>query len=423
MAVKQTGKYYDATETISPTDRHRILEAGLRRTVVGAFRRAPFTRSLMQGAGLTPSGIHTYEDLQKLPITRKTDVIAAQKKDPPYGGLLTIPPEMVERVFVSPGPIYEPLHFPRIRWFARAFWAAGFRKGDVVVNTFTYHLSPAGMLFYEALRHCGAAVVNTGAGNTEIQIQTMRDLKVNGFVGTPSFLLAIIRKTEEMGLDFRKDFVLQKAWFTGEMLAPSVRRTLENDYQIKTSQAYAVTEPGGCIAYECEQHNGLHMMDDYAVEIVDPATGKQLPPGAVGEIVVTPLHNKAWGLIRFGTGDLSSYTTAKCACGRTAHRLTGILGRAGDAVKVRGMFIVGKQADEVITGIGKIARYQLVVTREAPRDILTLKAEGSGNKELEDAANEKFQSVCRVKIDRFEFVNPGSLPANAPKISDLRKWD
>jgi len=423
MAVKQTDKYYDATETISATERHRILEAGLRRAVVGAFHRAPFTRNLMLKAGLKPSDIHIYEDLQKLPITRKTDIIAAQKSNPPYGGLLTVPPATVERIFISPGPIYEPLHFSRIKWFARAFWAAGFRKGDVVVNTFTYHLSPAGMLFYEALRHCGATVVNTGAGNTEIQIQTMRDLKVNGFLGTPSFLMTLIKKAEETGLNFRQDFALQKAWFTGEMLAPSIRHTLESDYKIQTAQAYAVTEPGGCIAYECEQQNGLHMMDDYVVEIVDPATGCQLPPGAVGEIVVTPLHNKAWGLIRFGTGDLSSYTTARCACGRTAHRLTGIFGRAGDAVKVRGMFVVGKQADEVITGTGHIARYQLIVTREAQRDILTLKAESSGGRELENAVNEKIQSVCRVKIDRFEFVSPGSLPENAPKITDLRKWD
>ncbi len=423
MAVKKD-KYYDATETISSKERHLNLESKLRSTVAHAYRHAPATRAMMNKAGVIPSGIKTYEDLQKLPITRKTDVIELQKKNPPYGGLLAISPEAVERVFISPGPIYEPLHSSRIKWFARTFWAAGFRKGDVVVNTFTYHLSPAGMLFHEALRHCGATVVSTGVGNTEIQIQTMRDLNANGYVGTPSFLMAIIKKAEEMGWNFRKDFNLQKSWFTGEMLAPSVRKILENYYGIKTSQAYAVTEPGGCIAYECEQHNGLHMMDDYVIEVVDPATGEQLKPGKVGEIVVTPVHNKAWGLIRFGTGDLSSYTTEKCPCGRTAHRLTGILGRAGDAIKVRGMFVVGRQAEEAIMSNDTVARYQIVVTREGQRDVLTLKAEcKTKGTAIENAINDKFQNVCRVKIDKFEFLAPGSLPENASKINDLRKWD
>ncbi|MDD5189724.1 MAG: AMP-binding protein [Dehalococcoidales bacterium] len=426
MAVNPA-KYFDVNETISPAVRHRQLVAGLKKTVVYAYRHAPATRALMDQAGVKPADIREYADLPKLPVTRKTDVIALQKINPPYGGFLTVPAESVARVFISPGPIYEPLHTPRIKWFARAFWAAGFRKGDVVVNTFTYHLSPAGMLFYEALRHCGATVVNTGAGNTEIQIQTMRDLQVNGFVGTPSFLMTIIKKAEEMGLDFLKDFHIQKAWFTGEMLAPSVRKILEETYRINTSQAYAVTEPGGCIAYECEKHSGLHMMDDYVIEIIDPLTGKQLPPGEVGEIAVTPIHNKAWGLLRFGTGDLSSYTTAKCACGRTAHRLTGILGRAGDAVKVRGMFVVGKQADEVIMNSGAVSRYQLLVTREGQRDVLTLKAECKeahhDANTLAEAINTRFQNVCRVKIDHFVVSETGKLDEKSPKITDLRKWD
>jgi phenylacetate-CoA ligase len=250
---------------------------------------------------------------------------------------------------------------------------------------------------------------------------------VNGYVGTPSFLMTIIKKAEETGLNFRDDFALERAWFTGEMLSSSVRKTLEENYGIDTRQAYAVTEPGGTIAYECPQKSGLHIMDDYVLEIVDPATGNQLKPGEVGEIVVTPIQNEAWGLIRFGTGDLSSYTTERCACGRTSYRLTGIMGRTGDAIKVRGMFVITRQTDEVILGSGAITHYQLVVTRNDQRDELELKAElkdeSIDRQKLIDHLNEKFQSVCRVKIDRIDFLVPGTLPEKYRKILDERKWE
>jgi phenylacetate-CoA ligase len=426
MAVK-AGKYYDAAETVPPKERHALLEKRLHLAVARAYRLAPATRDMMDKTGVRPSDIRSFKDLEKLPVTRKMDIIELQKSHPPYGGFLTVPQEEVERVFISPGPIYEPLHSSRIEWFARAFWAAGFRQGDVVVNTFTYHLSPAGMLFHEALRHCGATVVVTGVGNTDIQLQAMRDLKVNGFVGTPSFLMALIKRAGEMDLDLRKDFAIKKAWFTGEMLAPSVRKTLENEYGINTSQAYGVTEPGGAIAYECGQEAGMHLMDEYFTEIIDPRTGKQLPPGEIGEIVVTPLHNKAWGLVRFGTGDLSSLTYEPCPCGRTAHRLTGIYGRAGDAVKVRGMFVVARQAEEAIIATGKVGRFRLVVTRSGERDELTLKAElkdeSADRESLARELNEKFQSACRVKIDFIDFIPAGTLPEKYQKLSDERKWE
>jgi phenylacetate-CoA ligase len=255
----------------------------------------------------------------------------------------------------------------------------------------------------------------------------MRDLKVTGFVGTPSFLMSIIKKAEEMGLNFRKDFALRKTWFTGEMLSPSVRKTLENNYGLSTSQAYAVTEPGGAIAYECNQKSGMHLMDDYLTEIVDPQTGKQLPPGEIGEIVVTPLHNKAWGLIRFGTGDLSSLIIDPCPCGRTAHRLTGILGRAGDAVKVRGMFVVTRQAEEAVLSLGSVSGFQIVVTRQDQRDELTLKVtlkdETIDRTALTKDLNARFQNICRVRLDRVDFVSTNSLPEKYPRIIDERKWE
>ncbi|HTY82240.1 MAG TPA: phenylacetate--CoA ligase family protein, partial [Dehalococcoidales bacterium] len=219
----------------------------------------------------------------------------------------------------------------------------------------------------------------------------------------------------------------KKAWFTGEMLAPSLRKTIENDYGIDTYQAYAVTEPGGAIAYECKHKSGMHLMDEFITEIVDPSTGKQLGPSEVGEIVVTPVHNKTWGLIRFGTGDLSSYITGKCSCGRTSNRITGIVGRAGDAVKVRGMFIVAKQADQAILGFSDVSRYQLIVGRRKNRDELILKAElkssDADTVKLSVDINNKFQDICRIKIDRVEFVAPGTIPEKAQGLKDERKWE
>jgi phenylacetate-CoA ligase len=427
MAVKsRKNEFFDELEIMSPLARRQYLDRKLSETVEHAYRYAPAVKKLFDKAGVTPDQIRTVEDLEKLPVTRKTDLLEMQKADLPFGGILAIPLEDVKRVFISPGPIYE-MQPSNIKWFAKSFWAAGFRKGDVVINTFTYHMSPAGILFHEAIRDCGATVVVAGTGNTDLQIQIMKDLRVTGFVGTPSFLMTVIKRAEEMGHNLKKDFSLERAWFTGEMLPPSLRKTFEEDYNINTFQAYAVTEPGGAIAYECHRKSGMHLMDEYVTEIVDPETGKQLGPGEVGEIVTTQMFNKNWGLIRFGTGDLSSYVTGPCPCGRTASRITGIVGRAGDAVKVRGMFIVARQAEQAIMGFGQVARYQLVVGRRQHRDEMTLKVElkdsGVDKARLSVDINQKFQDICRIKIDSIEFVESGSISEKQQGIKDERKWE
>ncbi len=427
MAVtNKPDEFFDDLEIMQRAERERYLDRKLAETIAHAYQHAPAAKTILDSAGVSPAQIRMVKDLEKLPVTRKTDLIELQKSNPPYGGFLAIPPEDVERVFLSPGPVYEPIQHSGIRWFAKSFWAAGFRRGDIVVNTFTYHMSPAGILFHEALRDCGATAIPMGTGNTDLQIQTMHDLSVTGFVGTPTFLMTIIKQAEEAGYNFVQDFVLRRAWFTGEMLPPSLREIFEEDYKINTAQAYAVTEPGGAIAYECCYKSGMHFMDEYLIEIVDPKTGKQLGPGEVGEIAVTPLHNKTWGLLRFGTGDLSSYTTESCLCGRTSFKLTDIIGRAGDAVKVRGMFVVAKQAEAAIMSMSPITAFQLVVGRTKHRDDLILKAElgdeTTDRRQLSDSLQKRFQDVCRLKIDRIEFVSRGTITAEQPKIVDQRTW-
>jgi phenylacetate-CoA ligase len=423
MAV---GEYYDKLETMSPAKRQQYLNRKLREQVAYAYSHSPAVKASFDKANIKPVEIKTVKDLEKLPIIRKTDLLEMQKANLPYGGVTGMPIDDVERVFISPGPIYE-IQPSSCKWFAKAFWAAGFRKSDVVINTFTYHMSPAGILFHEAIRDCGATIVVAGTGNTDLQIQIMRELKVTGFVGTPSFLNTIIKRAEELEHNVKKELYIKRAWFTGEMLPPSLRKTFEEDYAIDTFQTYAVTEPGGAIAYECKEKSGMHLMDEYVTEIVDPETGKQLGPGEVGEIVTTQLQNKNWGLIRFGTGDLSSYVTEPCPCGRTAYRITGIVGRAGDAVKVRGMFIVAKQAEQAIMGFSEVAKYQLLVGRREHRDEMTLKVELKDNSidknRLAVDINNKFQDICRIKIDKIEFVVPYIITDKTQGIKDERKWE
>ncbi len=428
MAVAaRPDEFFDGLEIMPAEMREKYLNRKLAEAVSHAYLHAPTVRDIMDKAGIKPEEIRTVKDLEKLPITRKADLIEWQQQRPPYGGFLCIPPEDVDRLFISPGPIYEPIQHAGIKWFAKSFWAAGFRKSDIVINTFTYHMSPAGILFHEALRDCGATVIPTGVGNTDLQVKTMLDLKVTGFVGTPSFLMAVIKRAEEMGHTFQGEFSLKQAWFTGEMLPPSLRRTFEEDYHIATSQAYAVTEPGGAIAYECREHQGMHLMDEYVTEIVDHETGKQLGPGETGEIVVTPIHNKQWGLIRFGTGDMSFYTSESCSCGRTAKRLVAIMGRTSDAVKVRGMFVVARQAEAAITGLASVSRFQIVVRRHWNRDEVTLKvelADDSADKDkLVEEMENRFQEACRIKADHVEFIEKGVLAEKYQKIVDERKWE
>jgi phenylacetate-CoA ligase len=425
MAVNRE-LYFDARESMGHEERQAYQNTKLKETMENAYRYSSAARNLMDFIGVSPSDFNSPEDMERLPITRKTDLIEMQKAKPPFGGLCMIPSQDIERIFISPGPIYE--YQPAgINWFAHSFFAAGFRKGDVVANTFTYHMSPAGILFHEGLRQIGATVVVMGTGNTDSLVKAMLDLKVTGFLGTPTYLTAVIKKAEEMGYNFSRDFVLKKTWFTGEMLTTSMRQIFETKYGFSTSQAYAVTEPGGSIAYECSAKGGLHLVDDYIVEIVDPHSGRQLEAGQIGEIVVTPLHNRTWGLIRFGTGDMSSLVKTPCPCGRTSYKISGIVGRSADAVKVRGMFVVARQAERVITSFPSISKFQIQVTRQDDRDELSLqteiKDESIDRTRLAAEINQKFQDVCRLKMDRIEFLAAGGIPEPHKVIEDLRTWD
>lgn len=426
--MKKESEYYDPrTETMPVEEREKLLNQRLVDIIQYAYQNAPAIKDKMEKAGVSPAQIQTANDLERIPITRKDDLTELQKVNPPFGGFLGVPFDKLQRIFISPGPIYEPQDTEEeFEKNAKALYAAGFRKGDRVIITFSFHMVPPGSRIDGALKRLGAVAIPTGVGNTELQVRIMRDLKVNGYVGTPSFLMGLIKKAEELGYDFRRDFVLDHAFVSAEMLPPSLRRSFEEDYGIRVLQIYGTAEMG-LLAYECNQKSGMHIPEEAIVEIVDPQTGKQLEAGEVGEVVVTPL-NKIYPLIRFSTGDLSSVTTEPCPCGRTSSRLSGFLGRVGEEIKVRGMFVHPKQVEEVMAKFDQISSFQVVVIgRQKQSDEMII------NLELGDETTDKqkltadlakvFQDVCRVRANKIQCVAKGMIPKEHKTIVDKRTWE
>jgi phenylacetate-CoA ligase len=383
-------------------------------------------KSKMDSVGLKPKDIQTIEDLEKLPITKKTDLMELQKKNPPFGGFEGASIRGLRRIYVSPGPLYEPgeIEYDELGW-VQGMYAAGFRPGDIAINTFSYHMVPFAMQMLDnSLFKIGCITIPTGIGNTEQQVNILKNLKVNAFCGTPSFLLNIAQKAEEMGLDPKKDLNLRVGFVAAEMVPESLRSELEERFGMMIRQGYGTADIR-CLGYECMEKNGMHIPDDKIVEIVDPETGKQLDPGKTGEIVATTF-NKVYPLIRFGTGDLSILTETPCPCGRTSPRLLKILGRVDQATKVRGLFVHPEQFNEVALKHAQIGNYQVVITRKEHKDEMTfrieLKEEVPQPEKLKEEIERSIRDVMKVRGE-VQFVLKGSIPEGAKKIEDQRTWD
>ena len=331
----------------------------------------------------------------------------------------------LRRICVSPGPIYEPYEmvFEDDRW-AQAFFACGFRPGDIGQITFSYHMVPFGMALDDSLKQMGCLSIPTGVGNTELQVGIMRDVKVNGYLGTPSFLKVMGDKAEEMGLDLQKDFNLSVGFVAAEMLPESLRTSLEERFGMIIRQSYGTADVG-CLGYECYHKNGMHYPDNVIVEIVDPETGRPMGPGEIGEVVTT-VFNKVYPLIRFGTGDLSYYTDEPCPCGRTTNRLVKIVGRVDQVTKVKGMFIHPGQAAEVAAKFEAVEKFQVVVQRRDHKDYMTFQVElKSAEVDLESLKQEMektIQDILRVRGE-LVVVPRGSLAPDRKIIDDRRTWD
>lgn len=417
------GPYFDDRETLDRVERKRSQIAALSRMMESAGRQSAVLRRQFDDLGIRPSDIRRAEDFERLPVVSRERLVEMELKNPPYAGLEN-PAAEIDRIFISPGPVYEPhLGENDVLW-ARAYKAAGLGKGDVVLNAFSYHMVAAGLTFHGGLRKIGATVIPSGASSAQAQVQLIRDLGATAYTGTPSFLMAIIEKAREMGHDFRKDFRVRKACFAAEPLFPALRERFEGEFGIDTYQMYGATEVGD-VAYECREKKGWHLCEEVYVEIVDPATGKAVPPGALGEIVVTRF-NDVFYLFRFGTGDLSRLIEEPCPCGRTSLRLAGISGRVGDAVKVRGLFVAPSQLSQVAARFPEIAKFQVVVGRSGHEDRLDVRIEPAetlrDTSMLEAAFREAFRETCTVRIDGIAFLEPGTLKDDDRRIVDGREW-
>jgi len=409
-------EFYDSLETRDQAAREADLIQAVANQVAHAKAHAPAYTELF--ADVNPADLTSTGAIAQLPLTRKSDLIEMQKARRPFGGLAAVSGNDLAYIFASPGPIYEPGSKRSDFWrFARALFSAGFRAGELIHNCFSYHLTPAGAMVDSGAHALGCAVIPAGVGQTELQVQTIADLRPDGYVGTPSFLKIILEKGDETGADLSS---LKKALVSGEALPPALR----NDFSargIEVLQCYATADLG-VIAYESYAKEGLIVDEGIYLEIVRPGTGEPVADGEVGEIVVTSL-NPDYPLIRFATGDLSATLEGDSPCGRTNKRIKGWLGRADQTVKVRGMFIHPSQINQIIKRHPEVTKARLVVDWVNERDEMTLQCESTrSDADLSAAIAESIREVCKVRGE-VSLIAPGTLPNDGKVIDDIRKYD
>jgi len=408
--------YYDSLETRSPVEREAWLMARLPQQLELATRKSAVWRQRLAGVAVT--AIDSRAALATLPVTRKSELGELQRAAPPFGGLTATPMSGLSRVFASPGPIYDPEGRGQDWWrFARVLFATGFRAGDLVHNTFSYHFTPAGFMLEGAAQKLGCPVFPAGVGQTDMQVQAIADLKPAAYVGTPSFLRIILEKADELGADVSS---LRKAVVSGEALPPTLRKLL-NARGIVVRQAYASADLG-LIAYETPSEEGLVVDEEVLLEIVRPGTGDPVAEGEVGEVVVTSF-NADYPLIRFATGDLSALLPGISPCGRTNVRIKGWLGRADQTTKVKGMFVHPSQVAALVARHGEIGRARLVVDNAGGQDRMTLHCEvAEPSAALQTVVVASIRELTKLRAE-VAFQATGALANDGKVIDDLRTYE
>jgi len=416
--------YYDSLETRPAEAREGALMARLPGLVEHAVARARGWARLL--AGVDPRAISSRKALAQLPVLRKGDLKALQEADPPFGGLTTVEPGALGRLFMSPGPILDPEGARDDPWrTTRALHAAGIRPGHVVQNCFGYHMTPGAWMVDGAARRLGCAVIPAGTGQTEQQIELIRRFRPDAYVGTPSFLRIIVERAQELSLDIS---TLKRALLAAEALPSSLRSWFQQQ-GIETVLQWYGTADVGLIAYESSAMEGMILDEELILEIVRPGTGEPVRDGEVGEVVVTSF-NPEYPLIRFGTGDLSAVLPGISPCGRTNVRIRGWLGRADQTTKVRGMFVHPAQVAEIVRRVPEAGRARLVVEGEMANDRMTLKCEvdaaalasSGGAQALAARLADAVREVTRLRGE-VELLEPASLPNDGKVIEDARKYD
>ncbi len=408
-------EHYDSLETRSADERAQAQFEAIRAQIEHVKNNtAAYAESLRD---IDASGITDAASFSTLPLTRKSELIELQQAHRPFGGYTPTNTATYSHVFASPGPIYEPGYAVPDFWrFARSLYASGFRPGDLVHNCFSYHFTPAGQMFDSAAAALGCAVIPAGVGQTELQVQTIADLKPDAYVGTPSFLKIILEQADELGSDVTS---ISKAMASGEALPPPLRAGFV-ERGVRVQQCYGTADLG-LIAYESSAEEGLIIDEGVYVEIVRPGSGELVAAGEVGEVVVTNLGQE-YPLIRFATGDLSAFMPGISPCGRTNQRIKGWMGRADQTAKVRGMFIHPEQVDRVIKRHREIVKARLVINWIDQADQITLQCESdSADAALAAAIAESIRSICKLRGE-VEMVAPGSLPNDGKVIDDSRSY-
>jgi phenylacetate-CoA ligase len=405
--------HYDPLETRDPAVREREQFARASEIIARAMTAPGWAMHL---SGVQAKLVTSRAALAKLPVLRKSDISALQKQHPPFGGLNVTAPGKVRRLLMSPGPIFEPEGEGTDWWgAARALYAAGFRAGNIVHNSFAYHLTPGGFILESGVHALGCAVIPGGVGNTEQQLEAIAHYKPSGYVGTPDFLKILLDTAEKTGKDASS---IKRGLVSGAALPASLRAEL-GQRGVAVLQSYATAELG-VIAYESEAREGMIVNETVIVEIVRPGTGDPVPDGEVGEVVVTSF-NPDYPMIRLGTGDLSALIPGASPCGRTNARIKGWMGRADQTAKVKGMFVHPKQIAEIVARHPELKRVRLVVDRAAEQDTMTLLAECEPrDAALETAIAATLQSITKLK-GSVKLIAPGTLPNDGKLIADERK--
>lgn len=419
-------RYWDQDlETLGWAQRREQMERRFLAFLEQTLKTSPAYADIYRQAGVEPGDIRGLEDLPRLPILHMEDLVRRQTQDPPFGGFCTQRPDQVRRIYVNPGFIWQPgpWQYQDTSW-TQALAGAGFGPGDIVVNSFNYHLWPYAFMLDASLGQLGATAVPSGPGNTLMQAKIIKTLKATGFLGTPSFLMTIAQRAEAMGLDPAGDLNLKHALVGAEMLPDSLRRRMEQKLDLTVRQSYG-TVLLGCLGFECLHLNGLHIPTDVLVEVVDPTTGQPSPHGTPGEVVATNF-DPVFPLIRMGTGDLSMLAHGDCACGRSGPRLVKVLGRIDEAVKVVGIFVHPWQVDDIVSRHPEVFKYQVIIGREEGKDTFTFRIEPKGEEvsasslaaRLSRDVREELTLKCVVQV-----VPRGTIPDFHKKIVDDRSWD
>jgi phenylacetate-CoA ligase len=405
-------EHYDALETRTPQERERDLFARLPAAIAHARAAPGWARQL---EGVDPAAVTGRAAIAALPVLRKADLVRLQQEDPPFGGFNVLAPSKAKRLFMSPGPIFEPEgHGEDAGGAARALFAAGVRPGDIVHNAFSHHLTPGAYILEAGAHKLGCPVIPGGIGNTDAQLEAIAQLKPSVYIGTPDFLKILLDRAKESGKDASS---FTRALVSGAALPASLREELYAR-GVAVKQCYAIAEVG-VIAYESEAREGMIVNENMILEIVRPGTGEGVPEGDVGEVVVTSF-NPDYPMIRLATGDLSALMPGASPCGRTNLRIRGWMGRADQTTKVKGMFVRPEQIAEIGRRHPQVGRLRLIVTRAGEQDTMTLDAETAEAADaLARALAETLQAVTKVR-GTVNLVAPGSLPNDGKVIVDER---